>query len=416
MKLMPHQEEGQSLLKEGGYCGILADDMGLGKTLTGISCLRELPGAKLIVCPAGLIEMWRTNLASEGVTANVISYGQLHKVLSYFEVVLFDECHALKNIDSRRTRAARKLCKHSRVCLFLSGTPMTDRPRDLFPALNIILEKRRALGMEVKGEYYLSDYWRFVERFCDGHYETIHTLAGSKREILLSNKASHEQELREILAELMVRREKSILNLPPKRVKFVYIQNSDRLGELKYQQQIYDAQHMEFKKSKLPYIHLISQYRQFAVYQKIDSIVKQVHAIAYPPEHMDKVVIGCHHKNVIEVLKVRLRMYNPLVITGDTPKEERQPIVKQFQEEYKNRVIICSILAAGVGITLTAAHHVIIAEPTWTPAEMDQFEDRCHRIGQTEPVTIYYMALKDSIDEQMFTLLREKKNIINSIL
>jgi SWI/SNF-related matrix-associated actin-dependent regulator 1 of chromatin subfamily A len=100
-------------------------------------------------------------------------------------------------------------------------------------------------------------------------------------------------------------------------------------------------------------------------------------------------------------------------IQGGVSMEKRQAAVDRFQNSDEQKVIACQIKAAGVGLTLTAASDVLFLEQGWTPADMDQAVDRCHRIGQQDSVTGWLMLTKDTIDEDIAALIGAKRVVVN---
>jgi hypothetical protein len=103
-------------------------------------------------------------------------------------------------------------------------------------------------------------------------------------------------------------------------------------------------------------------------------------------------------------------------LTGDTPMQTRQDNVDRFQNGKNCRVFVGNIQAAGVGITLTAASHVIFTELDWVPGNMTQAEDRCHRIGQHDSVLVQHLVLEGSLSARMAKVLIEKQDVIDRAL
>ena len=119
-----------------------------------------------------------------------------------------------------------------------------------------------------------------------------------------------------------------------------------------------------------------------------------------------KLVVFAWHKFIIEELQ---KEYKCSVITGEVESEDRAEYVKEFQENPDVKIIVCNIQAGGVGITLTAADSSLFLEQGWNPGTMEQAEDRIHRIGQTNPVTIYYMLADETIDRGKWKMIEEKR-------
>jgi SWI/SNF-related matrix-associated actin-dependent regulator 1 of chromatin subfamily A len=111
-----------------------------------------------------------------------------------------------------------------------------------------------------------------------------------------------------------------------------------------------------------------------------------------------------------------LRDYNPVSIMGGGSAEERQAAVQAFQNDDSVRVIVCSLKAGGVGITLTAASNVAFLELDWTFAGMLQAADRCHRIGQRDAVTAWQLIAPGTIDDDILAILETKRAIGDQVL
>jgi SNF2 family DNA or RNA helicase len=147
------------------------------------------------------------------------------------------------------------------------------------------------------------------------------------------------------------------------------------------------------------------------------ALAKVPHAIKFIEESLEsssKIVVFAHHKDVISQLKDAFP--GCVSITGDTKMEDRQAAVDRFQNDDKCRVFFGNIKAAGVGLTLTAAAHVIFVELDWVPGNMSQAEDRCHRIGQKGSVLVQHIVLSDSMDATIAKRLIQKQEIIDKAL
>jgi SWI/SNF-related matrix-associated actin-dependent regulator 1 of chromatin subfamily A len=99
-------------------------------------------------------------------------------------------------------------------------------------------------------------------------------------------------------------------------------------------------------------------------------------------------------------------------VLGEMSAEERQNNVDNFQTNDQSKIIVCSLQAAGVGITLTSASDVVFIQCGWTPALHDQAEDRAHRIGQENAVTCYYLLAPNTIDTDIWNLIESKREVV----
>jgi hypothetical protein len=111
-----------------------------------------------------------------------------------------------------------------------------------------------------------------------------------------------------------------------------------------------------------------------------------------------------------------LKEFNPVKVTGSVKNEDRQKAVDTFQTDKKCRVFVGNIKAAGVGLTLTAASHVIFVEASWSPADIQQAADRCHRIGQKDNVTVDLLTISESIDSLVLHSVLTKMDVIDRII
>jgi len=125
-------------------------------------------------------------------------------------------------------------------------------------------------------------------------------------------------------------------------------------------------------------------------------------------------LVFCYHKGLMDAIE-EVCEGKSMRIDGDTPTEKRHEYVKGFQAgEYQ--VAVLSMLAAGTGITLTSASHVIFAELYWTPGVLLQSEDRVHRIGQKNPCHIQYVIAKDTLDPYLYKSIQWKLDTIDDCL
>jgi SWI/SNF-related matrix-associated actin-dependent regulator 1 of chromatin subfamily A len=144
---------------------------------------------------------------------------------------------------------------------------------------------------------------------------------------------------------------------------------------------------------------------------KVDDVVEHLKEIDH------QVVVMAHHKDVVEGIKLGLEAVGKTVVTltGDCNQAHRQNAVDTFQAN-KADVFIGTIGAAGVGITLTAASHVVFAELSWVPGDVSQAEDRCHRIGQQDSVLVQHLVVDGSLDARMAEVLVKKQKILDRAL
>lgn len=144
---------------------------------------------------------------------------------------------------------------------------------------------------------------------------------------------------------------------------------------------------------------------------KVDDVIEHLVDLDH------QVVVMAHHKDVVQGIKDGLEAVGKTVVTltGDCNQQHRQDSVDTFQAG-KADVFIGTIGAAGVGITLTKASHVVFAELDWVPGNMSQAEDRCHRIGQTDSVLVQHLVVDKSLDARIAEALVDKQKVLDKAL
>lgn len=448
-ELMPFQKAGiaYALDRVGTLIG---DDMGLGKTVQAVGYANVL-GAKriLVVAPASVLMNWRNEIAKwqvGGLPITIIRPGSTlaadaagwvvtnYDIVGRYEaqlkanewdLVVLDEAQYLKTRTAKRTklllggRGAGEPVQAKRK-LLLTGTPIMNRPAELFPLIHYLDPKR------------WPTWTTFARRYCAGQRTSYGFDASG---------ASNLDELNARLREtVMVRRLKAdvLTELPAKRRQVLTMEATDlaTIAAIKDEVQTYDR--LEAAQADATYEMQAAEaagddgaYR--AAVAKLKSAqsvafsemarVRHAVAVAKLPtvlEHLEqtegKIIVFAHHKDVVDGLMAALTKHGAVKITGETPADKRQGIVEQFQRDPSIRFFVGNIKAAGIGITLTASSHVVFAELDWTPSAISQAEDRAHRIGQKDNVLVQHIVLDGSLDSRMAKLVIEKQEVIEQAL
>jgi SNF2 family DNA or RNA helicase len=316
-------------------------------------------------------------------------------------LVAIDEIHKMKNPTSQQGKGMLKIQSECRIAM--TGTPLMNTPMDLY----IIL---KWLGYEKHAFYAFKKHYCVMGGF--GGYEVV----GYK----------NLDELQEQLNSIMLRRLKSdVLDLPEKLYIDEYVEMTGK------QEQIYKEVTMSIKanidmikNANNPLAELIRM-RQATGYTGIlSSTIKESAKLDRMEELVDEVVEN--GKKVVifsNWIQVTLPAYNKLAtkysgayITGEVDSEQRQIAVDRFQKDDKCKFIVGSIGAMGTGITLTEGTVVIFLDHPWTRAAYDQAVDRCHRIGQTNNITIYNLLCNDTIDCRVWELVKKKGQISDALV
>ncbi|MDP6110927.1 MAG: DEAD/DEAH box helicase [Planctomycetota bacterium] len=436
--LYPHQIEGIAFLLARRRA-ILADDMGLGKTRQSVVALTESEpvGPYLVVCPASVKRNWareilivkpdaKPTIVGPGMPPDlgwkdwvIINYDILGKHADALKLhgwsgMVFDEAHYLKNYRSKRNQLSNKLIKSVNtdpMIHALTGTPLTSRPRDLFPLLQLV--------QHPMGKSFLT----FARRYCaayKGEYGWV------------TDGASNLGELAVQLHGIMIRRNKDeVLDLPPKFRTWLevdvppgtareirgFMHALMRLS-LKNREQgsstekLTEEELQARRRRQGVLLGGLSTARRKLATAKVRSTWNFVDGVI---EQGEKAIIFSCYKEAV----LRLREHYEeigVAIEGDTPPAQRQDIADQFQQDEDVRVLIANIQAGGTGLNLTAGRQVVFNDLDWVPANHWQAEDRACRIGQTQSVNVTYMIGADTIDEFVRSVLISKAHMVDQLV
>ena len=395
--------------------------MGLGKTRQSVIAMTEAEpaGPWLVVCPASVKHNWAREIylalgdeetwvvGSDPVPPPgfggwmVINYDLLKRDIEAllehpFTGIVFDEGHYLKNHRAQRSRLARRLVVDREidpVVHVLTGTPLTNRPRDLFPLLQLV---GHALG---------HSFLAFAKRYCDGHKNDYGywVTAG----------ASNVAELSVQLQGIMLRRNKDeVLDLPAKQRTWIEVD-----VDVEVRERLNDAVGRFLSgdrdgRGRRLGIAMFSGARRRLAVAKVPQTLDYVKGAIDQGEKVLLFSCFTHATRRFERALGELAV----TITGEVPTARRQGIVDRFQNDDSVRVLIGQIHAAGVGINLTAARQVVFNDLDWVPSNHWQAEDRTHRIGQTGTVNVTYMVARDTLEEFIRTILETKSRLIDDVV
>jgi SWI/SNF-related matrix-associated actin-dependent regulator 1 of chromatin subfamily A len=447
MELFQHQKEGIYFLKEKKKA-ILADQQGIGKTRQAIIAARE-SGSKgvLVICPASIKINWQREIAmvypdefvqviKSGqeptlIVAHwyVINYDLLgkysqaieDKMYSWIETVIVDECQMVKGKKTIRSEATIKIAQRASKVYCLTGTPVMNRPIEIFNILRCIdhplTNERGWLGIKKPTPSKIRS--EFGRRYCNAFLQTIPTKRGLIR-VWNEQGASRLPELKEKIADRFLRRTKNeVLDLPEKIITTEkvtitpeYKKEYDSAWDdyLEWVSNNPEGKDVEGILTAKQLVELI-KLRQICSRAKVDRIVDDVRNMIDAEE---KVIIFSNFVETINALKMELP--ESVSLTGGDTTDARQESVDRFQNDPSVKVFIANIKAGGVGINLTAASIVIFADMDWSPAINEQCEDRAHRIGQNGTLSVYYYVIEDSIEEDIMDVLRGKKEVIEGVV
>ena len=441
--LYKHQEEGIKFLLSRNGC-ILADDMGLGKSMQSIIAALESGAEKILIVTTSSTKInwereinvfcndttiidgkkWDTSkftIINFDILKNFHSLPSAKKlkegekepimirdmVNSKFGLCIVDEAHNLKNNDSIRGKIMVELCVKFNIpkVWLLTGTPVANRPMDFFNLLKIIKSP-------------IAENWKhYAVRYCEGRkfFRTLKN--GQRKQIWLTDGASNLEELSNKTKNILLRRLKTdAVDMPDKIVTPMYHQ-LDKQG-WKHYDQLWD-EYVEMKKqlgkktseTQKDLVELILL-RQFIANEAIPYTIEMVENAI---EMGRKVIIFTSFTDELETIA---NHFGKIAVKHNGPMStiKKQVAVDQFQNNDKIKVFVGNIKSAGVGITLTEATVVIFNSFDWVPGNNEQAEDRAYRIGQNNDVNVYYQLFEDTISTRMWEMLRNKKDIISTIM
>lgn len=410
-----HQLQAARFALERRAC-YLALDAGLGKTLVAAMVKRALGQPMVYVCPSFLSPTVVAEFKRFGEAHNlkVIADSTAHKYggrLAEFlrahpdSVLVVDEAHRFKSNKARRSQGVYQLARIFGRVIFMSGTPMPNRPVELWPVLHHVVPH---LIDHI-------DYIGYGKTYCAGYYDQRfcrYDFRGA------SNMAGLALRIKDIFM-LRIRKDEVLKDLPPKIEQLVFLGNKLPPDICKMDKALTQAAGGDLVRLALAAangkgdLHLAT-YRRLLGLHKVPAALKFIKSVL--DDSAEAVLVFCQHTEVAKALEVGLAAYLPVVITGATPTALRQSLVSGFQNPHSlNRVLIGNIEAAGVGFTITRATRVVFVEFAYTPGVNSQAADRTHRIGQKNSVIVNFCVYRDSLDRYILSAITKKTENIDQI-
>lgn len=441
--LRPYQRQGVARAMELRKV-LIGDEPGLGKTIQSISALAGLdqtgqsPFPVLVICPATLKENWKREIEQFSsykaailtdsikntwpqyykvgmVQIFITNYESLKKYfvdsmpdkkklkmsnqivmndnINLFKSLIIDESHRVKDPSALQTKLCGRISQGKENRILLSGTPVMSKPIELYTQL-VILGQLRHFGGNKKS---------FSDRYCDGGRG-----ASNLKELnyLLNKHCFFRREKKDVAKDLPDKQRQQIICDITTRNEYdfaeknfeTFLRNSGATsGQID-------------KKLRAEALVKINELKAISARGKIKEAKEFIDEILDAGE---KLVVFCNLKAIVAELK---GIYPKAgTITGSDTMEGRQKNIDEFQTNPDANLIICNFKAANVGVTLTASSRVLFIEYPWTYADLVQAEDRTHRIGQKNTVMTTFLLGKETIDEKMFQMILDKKDIANAI-
>ncbi len=447
--LRPYQVRGYSwlhFLARWGLGACLADDMGLGKTVQTLALIRRRweekdPGPSLVVCPTSVVINWerearrftpdlpvlvhhgpdrerdpekfKDHAAEYGLV--LTSYGLLHRDLGAFRRVtwggiILDEAQNIKNPDTERARAARRLKADYRLAL--TGTPVENHVGELWSIMEFLNPGLLGTRASFKRNFY--------------------------RPIQVRGDQERAHELRSLTGPFVLRRLKTdrsiISDLPDKMEMKVYCSLTREQASLyqavvkKTEEALEDADGMSRRGRILAALTELKQVcnhpalllgdgsvtaERSGKLKRLTEILEEVLSAG------ERSLLFSQFARMGELLQQHLQEtfgYEAPFLHGGIPARKRQEMVDRFQEEGGPPFFILSLRAAGTGLNLTRANHVFHFDRWWNPAVENQATDRAFRIGQDRDVYVHKFLTAGTLEERIDRIMEQKQELAESIV
>ena len=426
--LRPYQQDGFRYLARLADCRIgccLADDMGLGKTIQLLTLLlREAPnGPALVICPASICQNWlreanrfapslhaivlptsgRKELIDQAKANDLIisTYGILTSEAELFaakpwHTVILDEAQAIKNHTAKRTQNTKSLKADIRIAS--TGTPIENHLLELWSLFDFL--NPGLLGSATHFER------TFVEP--DGR---------------------PNPRLKKLVSPLIMRRCKADVldDLPPKTEITLPVELPD--AEMTFyetlRREALDSLHAD-RSSRITILAQLTKLRRCCCHPSLVNpklklqgakLQRLIELILELKDAGQRALVFSQYVDFLALVKPLLSQNHITFqyLDGATTQKARMAAVDSFQQG-DGDVFLISLKAGGTGLNLTAASYIILTDPWWNPAVEDQAADRAHRIGQTNPVTVYRLIATNTVEERVLALHDRKRKASNDIL
>ena len=378
-----------------------------------ISVEKFIQMPKLVICPESLRLNWKKEILSVNKDLDVqillsneeFHYGEDWTIVGYktaskfveqlkqFNCVFVDECHNCKAVNnwgkptSKRANAVIDITTNAKYCYLLSGTPMPSHNKDLFNILKML----KCEKFDFNNKWVFKNY---ADKFCAPR---------NTRFGMDYSGNSNSSELHSLLNLNMIRRlKKDVLPDLHKQRIFIPIVPKFKSDYKDIENRLY------YPKKDDTYMGLAMSGRKILSNYKINDTIDLADSLVNAGESV--VIVTCFKETADKLIEYYAD--NCCEIRGGMSDVDKQASIEIFQSK-KVQVCVLSLKAGGVGITLTAAHTMIIVDYDWLPADMIQVEDRICRTGQTESCLIYYVYCENSILDNTFieTISDKSENI-----
>jgi SNF2 family DNA or RNA helicase len=377
---------------------LLGDEMGLGKTVQSIAAMANLKanGMKyfVVVCPTSVLINWSREVVQhselniykihgkdrdsifsmwldDGGVA-VTTYGTISKLKIPLnlkvDMIVADEAHYVKNPSAIRTQSLLKLSKLSEYTLFMTGTPLENRVDEMYFLVKCLQPK---IATEIYGMRHIFSAPQFREKVAPVYLRRI------REDVLME------------LPELLEKEEWCSFKKPE---------------EDAYRESVFSGNFMAMRQLSWNVSDLKSSTKAHSLLEICEDAKM----------NNRKIVVFSYFRDVIDKVCMLLGGQCMEPITGSISSQKRQEIIDKFTKAASGTVLVCQVIAGGVGLNIQAASVVVFCEPQIKPSIENQAISRAYRMGQTNKVVVHRLLIENSIDERIMDLLKMKQNIFDN--
>lgn len=437
--LRPYQRQGlgwMQFLGEFGFGGCLADDMGLGKTVQMLAMFQarkeagQLEGPSLVVVPKSLLFNWQSELERFTPSLSILeytgadreihrdsfkdydiiitTYGTLRRDAAFFRDVVFDyavldEAQTIKNASSQVAKAARLVQAKNRLAL--SGTPIENHLGDLWSIFEFL--NPGMLGRSQAFKASAADATDKAARGVLSRGLKPFVLRRTKGQVAADLPEKVEETLvcemdaaqRELYDELRAHYRESLLGMVKDqgmgKTKMHVLEALLRLRQAACHPALLDGKHAETPSAKMDVLH-----------PRLEELIGEGH----------KSLVFSQFTSMLSLVREQLDAKGIRYAYLDGQTRGRKKVVDSFQNDEDCGIFLISLKAGGLGLNLTAAEYVFLLDPWWNPAVEAQAIDRAHRVGQTKNVFAYRLICRDTVEEKILELQKQKRELAETIL
>lgn len=419
--LFPYQVTGAEFLASRRFA-LLADEPRVGKTPAAIAACDIINARSiLVICPAVARADWVRKFQEYSIFSRratpvfnrvdpfatemvVVSYALSDMAVLWrnWDVLILDEDHNLKSPNAKRTKnilGTNGIAHGAQRVWFIGGTPAPNNASELWVRLYV-------------AGIYKGEYDQFLRDFCVGYM-------GDYGLVITGTK--NADKLAKLLEGFMLRRTFAEVRpeIPPM-VYEDYVVTCDKSWRPNFpakERRANDMLEAALADERNPIRALEENYPHLASLRRMIGLMK-VEPMAQRVEQLDlpKLVIFAIHKDVITQLAKRLSEFNPVLLTGETPEQQREVVKHTFTHDKNCRVFIGQVIACGTNVDLSAANHSCIMEPDYVPGNNKQAALRIQNVNKIEPNFCEFIGLANSVDEKVSCILRRKAADISTFI